>query len=150
MLRIRPFLLYTIAAVTLLLLAPAIAGAATDTPPASGPLALPEQQFWAAVIGALAPLVGYVLNRLGPQTSQPVKLAVQVAVAAAAGALYQLLDAGNLDLDTETFQVVGTAVVSALLAHFGYKAGNVNVRLGGYLAGEPADKPAAAAARDGL
>jgi hypothetical protein len=145
---------YVIALLTFLVFAlvgPAVAEAAVDSPPASGPLLLPEQQFWAAVIGLITPLAGYLLNKAGPQVSQPVKLAVQIAVAAAAGALYQLLDAGTLGLDTETLQVVGTTVISALLiGHPIFKIGNVNARLGGYLDGEPPDDPARAAHIDGV
>ena len=133
---VRTVVLLTIGA----LLVPELAAAASDRPPEGGPLLLPEQQFYAALIGLLCPLVAYVLNRVGPQIRQPVKAAVQVAVAAVAGALYQLLDAGTLGFDTATLQVVATSVVAALAAHLGlYKPANINARLGGYRDGEAAD-----------
>jgi hypothetical protein len=127
-------------AVLLALLLPAAALGATDTPGDGGPLVLPEQQFYAFLIGAAVPLIGYVINRHLPTVSQPVKLAVQTALAAIAGVVYQLADSGDLGFNTVTLQIVVTTVIGALLAHrAAYRPANINTRLGGYAQGEPAD-----------
>lgn len=122
----------TLLAALALLTLPALAVAAEGVPSPQPHQALPAFQFYAALIGALAPLVGYVLNYVGPQIGEKVKALVQVVVAGAAGALYQLLEVGDLGLDTETLQVVGTAVVAALLAHHGlYKPSTISTAFGG-------------------
>lgn len=103
------------------LLAPALAGAATSAaPPLPSHELLTSTQFYAAVIGALVPGVTYVLNHYAPWCSDAVKAIVLAVVAAGAGAAAQLLDAGALALDTNTLQVVGTAVALAFLAHAGF------------------------------
>lgn len=111
---------------------PAVALAIDSVPPPQPTLALPTVQLWAVVIGALVPIATYILNHFAPWASEPVKALVLVAVSAAAGALYQLLDTGDLALDVRTLEVVGTAVVAALLAHHGlYKPATISTRLGG-------------------
>lgn len=86
-------------------------------PPPQPTLSLPSIQFWSLVIGSLVPLATYLINHYGPQTDERVKGLIQVVVAAVAGALYQLLNTGDLALNTATLQVVGTAVAAALFAH---------------------------------
>lgn len=90
---------------------------AADAPPLPHTQLLPDTQFWAAVIGALSPLVAYVLNYLGPHVKEPVKTAVVGAVAVIAGALTQLLEAGELNWDIRTAQVVLTALFTAFVSH---------------------------------
>ena len=122
----------TLALAALILLAlPAVALGAADVPSPNNELSLPSVQFWAMVIGAAVPLAGYILNHHAPWVSEPVKGIVQAALAAGAGAVYQLLTAGDLAFDTETFQVIGTAVLGAILGHIGYKAAGINAALGG-------------------
>lgn len=83
------------------------------------------------VLGAAVPLVGYVLNHHAPWASEPVKQAAQIALAAAVAVLYQAVTPGDLGLNDGTLLAVLTAVVSALLAHFGlYKPSGVSVALG--------------------
>lgn len=100
-----------------LLLAPAGALAAAGVPSPNNELVLSGVQVWAAIAGSLVPAAGYLLNTYAPWASEPVKALVQVALAGIIGAITQLLDAGTLALDLETLQVIGTAVVFALLAH---------------------------------
>lgn len=113
-----------------ILLFPAVASAA-DTVPAPQPTqALTGIQFWSLVIGAVVPLVGYVLNKYAPWVSEPAKAAFMVALAAGVNIVYQLIQVGDFALDTRHLQLVGTAIIGALLAHFGYKAGDINLKLG--------------------
>lgn len=88
-----------------------------DVPPTNHELAFSVVQFWTLVIGSLTPLVGYLINTYAPWISEPVKAFVQIAIAALAAALFQLLDAGELAFNAQTLQLCGSAVVSALVAH---------------------------------
>jgi hypothetical protein len=45
-------------------------------------LILPNQQFWVLFIGALVPLLGYVVNRIAPWNSETFKRIVQVVARA--------------------------------------------------------------------
>lgn len=118
---------------TLSLVFPALAGAAEDVPSPDPHLLLTSIQFYAVLIGSIVPLVTYVLNHHATFIhSEPVKGFVLVGASALAGALYQLLTAGDLALDTETLQVVLFAVAGALAAHAGFwKPTNIAGRLGG-------------------
>lgn len=115
--RFIPMLHIAILALLLLLFAPVAAFAAEGVPSTNDELVLSGMQLIALAIGAITPLGGYVLNHYAPWASEPAKAIVQVVLAAAAGALAQLLKAGNLDVDLETLEVVGTAVVAALFTH---------------------------------
>lgn len=119
-------------ALLFLLAANGIAGAAEDVPPPADELPLPAVQFYAALAGVFTPLVGYLINTYAPWVTEPMKMAVQVGLAAVGGAAVQLLDAGDLAFDVETFEVLGTAVLSAVGAHFGlWRSSGVSHALGG-------------------
>lgn len=106
-------------ALLLFLLTPALALAAdSSAPPLDHSLLLTSTQFYAAVVGALVPGVTYLLNHYAPWTSDQVKSIVLVVVAAAGGAITQLVDSGgSLAFDTNTLQVVGSAMFLAFVAH---------------------------------
>lgn len=125
----RPLIGLPIIAV-LILLAPAAAFAADAVPPTQPTLSLPSIQFWSLVIGGVVPLVGYVVNKYAPWVSEPAKAAFMVALAAGVNVVYQLIQVGDFALDTRHLQLVATAVIGALLAHYGYKAGDINLKLG--------------------
>ena len=127
----RPLLGLPILTVLALLAIPAVASAADGVvPPTQPTLSLPSIQFWTLVIGGAVPLVGYVINKYAPWISEPAKAAFMVALAAGASIVYQLIQVGDFALDTRHLQLVGTAIIGALLAHFGYKAGDINLKLG--------------------
>jgi hypothetical protein len=94
-------------------------------------LLLDNRQTIVLFFGSLAPLLAYVLNKKAPWISEPVKAAIQVIVAAAVGALTIALDNGTLALDRPTLQLVGSAVLAALVAHnFFFKPASINRVLG--------------------
>lgn len=127
----RPLLGLPILAVLTLLIAPAAAFAADAVPPTQPTLTLPSIQFWSAVIGAATVGLGYAVNYFGKWTSEPVKLGVQAVLIAGVNVIYQLVQVGDFALDTRHLQLVGTAMLLAIPAHFALKAGNVNTLLGG-------------------
>lgn len=119
-------LIWVVSFVVLLLFNP-IAAFASDAVP-SGTTAL-GLSLWGLGVGALVPLVTYVLNRVVP--SEPIRAVVLLVAATAAGALTQLVDAGSVGFDTATLRYVISAIVAALAAHhFLWKPGLVNVALG--------------------
>jgi hypothetical protein len=94
-------------------------------------LILGNHQFWVILIGAIVPIGGYILNRLGPWVSESVKALVQVVLAAVAGALYVALDTNVFGFNEPTIQLVFSAVAAALLAHnFLWKPAKINEKLG--------------------
>jgi hypothetical protein len=125
------------ATLILLLLLPAaavadIVASTSDAAPLPHTQLLPSAQLYALIVGALVPLATYMLNHRARWASEPVKALVLVVVSAIAGAGAQLIDAGTLAFDTNTLQVVVTAVVGALLAHAGlWTRSGVSARLGG-------------------
>lgn len=125
----RPLLGLPIIAV-LILLVPSVAVAAETVPAPQPTQALTSLQFWSLVIGGVVPLVGYVVNKYAPWVSEPAKAAFMVALAAGVNVVYQLIQVGDFALDTRHLQLVATAVIGALLAHYGYKAGDINLKLG--------------------
>lgn len=105
---------------------------ADGVPPLDNEQALTSLQFWAFVLGSLVPLAGYAINKHAWWVSEPTKVLVQVLLAAAAGAVYQMVEAGGFKLDTEHLQTVVLAVFGAFVAHHGvYKPGHISQRLGG-------------------
>lgn len=116
--------------VVLMLIAPEAASAATEEGGEVGTVPL-DLQLWAFVAGFLAPAVAYVVNKYMPWISEPVKGVVFVAVAAAAGALTQLIDTGSVGFNDETLQLVLSSVVAAVIAHVRfYTRSGLNVALG--------------------
>lgn len=114
------------------LLLPATAFADGTVPAPQPTLALPAFQIYAMLIGALVPLVTYVLNHWAPWATEFVKGMVLVVAAAAAGALYQVLETSELGWNARTLEVVGSAVVAALFAHHTlWKPSTISTRLGG-------------------
>ncbi len=95
-------------------------------------LVLQSKQTWVLLIGALVPLVTYVLNHVGPWISEPVKAGVTVVVAAVAGGLYTALATSSFGWNAATLQMVLTAVVAALGAHHWlWKPSGISTKLGG-------------------
>lgn len=118
-------------AVFLLFCLPGLAFAA-DVPAEQPQFALPPEQLYAAVIGALTPLVGYVLNYFAPWVSDKIKGLVQIGLVTLTGALYAVLD-GGVDLFSEqALQLILTAFFAAFVAHTAaWKPTNVSTSLGG-------------------
>lgn len=104
----------TLGLVVLLVLAPA--ALATTTHPA-GTLVFSNPQTWALLIGALVPLVTYVVNHVGPWMSEPVKAFVVVLASGVAGGLYQAIATSSFGWNASTLQMVLTAIFAALAAH---------------------------------
>ena len=100
--------------------------------PAPNPtLLLPTAQIVLVVLGALVPLVTYVLNHYAPWASEQIKAIVVVVVAAVVAGVYQAIQDGH-SLDKQTLQYVITAVVAALGAHHWlYKPAGISEKLGG-------------------
>lgn len=95
-------------------------------------LVLPTEQVWTLIAGGIVPLVSYVLNYAGPQTSEKVKAFVHVLAAAVAGGLMQAITAGDVGLNTITLQFILTAVIAALTAHkLLWQPSGVSTALGG-------------------
>jgi hypothetical protein len=117
--------------VAALLFMPALVMAA-DGPPPQHTLALPTDQLWTLLAGALVPLATYALNHAGPQVTEPLKAIVHVLVAAIAGGITQAIVAGNVGFNNITLQYVITAVVAALAAHrLLWLPSGISTRLGG-------------------
>lgn len=109
-----------------------VPGPAEPVPIPDGPAAGGFIPLYLVGLSALSPLVGYLLNHYVKFIrSEPVKGVIQAVLAAGVGVLYQAVTPDDLGLNDQTLYAVLTAMVSALLAHFGYKAALVNVALGG-------------------
>lgn len=104
---------------------------AADVPSEQPAFALPTEQLYAALIGALTPLVGYVINHRAPWVSDKVKGLVQIGLVTLTGALYAVLD-GRVDLfSDQALQLVMTAFFAAFVAHTAaWKPTNVSTMLG--------------------
>lgn len=100
-------------AAMLLLLVPAAAFAVSQ----STSLLLSNKQVWTVIIGALVPLLTYVLNHVGPWISEPIKAAVLVLASAIAGGLYTALATSSFGLNAPTLELVLTSVIASLAAH---------------------------------
>jgi NhaP-type Na+/H+ or K+/H+ antiporter len=97
----------------------------------NAPVLFPWDQIIVLIIGFFVPLVGYLLNRVGPWASETVKGVVQVVVAAAAGAIYSAVGDPNFGWNNQTLQLVASAVVASLFAHnMLWKPAKVNTALG--------------------
>jgi hypothetical protein len=78
---------------------------------------LSDPQMWAAIIGGLVTLLGYVVNRIGPWVTQPVKGFVTALLAAIGGALYTAIFTHVFGANAQTLELVLTAVVGTFAAH---------------------------------
>lgn len=93
---------------------------------------LSHVQMWTLAIGAVVPLVTYVVNHVGPWVSEPAKAAVLVVASAAASALYTALATNVIGFNEATLQLLLTGVAGALAAHHMlWKPSTVSARLGG-------------------
>ena len=121
-----------ILAVAGLMLLPALALAAGTT-------LVPVPQIWVFVLGALTPLVTYVLNHFAPWVTEPVKAAVLAVVASGIAVLYTAIETGVAGFNSATLQLVVTALIAAFGSHYiVWKPSEVSVKLGG---GSNAPKP---------
>lgn len=113
---------------TLLVAPAALADTVVSAPPA---LTLGSKQTWALLIGTLVPLVTYVINRVGPWASEPVKAFVAVLASAVSGGLYTALATTSFGWNSATLQMVLTAVAASLAAHHMlWKPSGVSAHLG--------------------
>jgi hypothetical protein len=79
-------------------------------------LVLPSQQIWVLMIGAVVPLLTYLINNKAPWKSEQAKAACQVIVTGIAGVAYTAL-AGNVHGFTDFAEQAFTAILSGLFAH---------------------------------
>lgn len=94
-------------------------------------LLLANKQFIVLALGMVCPLVGYVLNRVGPWVDETIKAAVQIVLAAVVGALFTALETNAFGWNEPTIQLVLTAIVGALTAHHWFwKPAKINTKLG--------------------
>lgn len=98
-----------------LMLLPALAFAEPAVNPIT--LILPKAQLWTLIVGALVPLVTYVLNHVGPWVSEPVKAFVLALAAAIAGALVTAITTSVFGFNAQTLQLVVSAIIAAFAAH---------------------------------
>lgn len=94
-------------------------------------LALDPTQTYVLLIGALTPLVTYLLNHYGPHTDEKIKGIVHVVMAALTAGLYQALSGGDLGFNATTLQLCGTSIIAALGAHrLLYVPSTISAKLG--------------------
>lgn len=114
-----------------ILVSPSVALAEGTPDPRSG-LVLDPTQTYTLLIGALVPLVTYLLNHYAPWCDEKVKGIVHVITAAVAGGLYQALSGGELGFNAPTVQILGTSVIAALFAHrILWQPSGISTALGG-------------------
>jgi hypothetical protein len=112
-------------AILCLLLLPALALAA-------GTVLAPVSQVWVVLLGALVPLVTYVINHAAPWISEPAKAIVLAVAAAIVAALYTAIETSVFGFNSATFQLVLTAIVAAFGSHLlVWKPSGISVKLGG-------------------
>jgi hypothetical protein len=123
-----------------LLLIPALALAA-------GTVLTPVPQVWVVLLGALTPLVVYVLNHFAPWVTEPIKATVLAIVAGAVAAVYTAIETSIFGFNDATLQLVLSAIVAAFGAHLlVWKPSEIAAKLGG----GSNHAPTKAAARKGL
>lgn len=126
----RALLVFVTMSALFVFVSSAFADDAPPAVPAAGPL--PNLMFWAGVLGLLAPVAGYVINYVGPHTSERVKGIVQLVVATAAGTIYELIKVNDFDFDVQHLQVIAAAVFAAFAAHkLFYSPSGINMFFGG-------------------
>lgn len=120
--QLAPFLAF---ALLWLLLLPAMAFAA-------GTVLTPVPQIWVVVLGAVTPLVVYVLNFLAPWLTEPIKAMVLAVVAGAVGAIYTAIETNVFGFNNSTLQLVLSAIVAAFGAHaLVWRPSGIAAKLGG-------------------
>lgn len=84
--------------------------------------------IWVMLLGAVTPLLTYVLNHYAPWASERVKAVAHVVVAALVGALYKLASTDSVDFSHQaTWKYMAGAVAAALFAHkVLYAPGTIN------------------------
>ncbi len=88
--------------------------------------------IYLACLSAVVPTVVYVLNNKLPFiVTEPIKGLVHAMAAAAVGVLYSAAFGDNFGLTDETLWSVVQSMGIALFAHYGFRAANINVALGG-------------------
>ena len=94
-------------------------------------LLLSQYQLWASVIGAIVPAITYVLNHYAPWVNEQIKAIVFVVAAAVTSGLYTALATSNFGANLFTLQIVGSAILAALIAHhFFWKPSGISAKLG--------------------
>lgn len=94
-------------------------------------LLLANTQLVVMALGFVSPLVGYILNHVGPWVDEKVKGVVQVLVAAVVAGLYTALNTSVFGWNDTTLQLVGSAVFAALMAHHWlWKPSGISTALG--------------------
>lgn len=119
--QLRPLLLTLLAVTALIFLslaAPSLAQDAGTVDPKPAPtLVLPTDQLWAYLASTLVTLPTYLVNKYGPQVSEPVKGLVLMLTTAVAAGVTQAITMGNVGFNQTTLQVVVTSVFVAFMAH---------------------------------
>jgi hypothetical protein len=102
---------------------------------------VPSVQTWALILGAVTPLVTYILNHFAPWVSEAVKATVLAVVAGVVGAVWAAIETHVFGWNDATVQLVLTAILGAFGAHaLIFKPAGINQKLGG---GSDAAAPAA-------
>ena len=108
-----------------LMLVPALAVAA-------GTVLTPVPQLWVILLGALTPLVTYVINHFAPWVTEPIKATVLAVVAAGVAAAYTAIETSIFGWNDATLQLLLSAVVAAFGAHLLiWKPAEISDKLGG-------------------
>ena len=136
--KLIPVLLF---ALLCLLLLPALALAA-------GTVLTPVPQIWVLLLGALTPLVTYVINHFAPWLGEAAKATVLAVVAGIVAAIYTAIETNIFGFNDATLQLVLTAIIAAFGAHaLVWRPSGISTKLGG---GSNAPKAANAARRPGV
>jgi len=95
-------------------------------------LAFPTTQVWTLVIGALVPLLSYVVNHFAPWASEQAKAVFLLIVSAGGAALYTALSTNVIGFNDATLQLVLSGVIAALAAHgLLWRPSGISAKLGG-------------------
>jgi hypothetical protein len=84
---------------------------------AAGTVLTPVPQVWVILLGALTPLVTYVLNHFAPWVTEPIKATVLAVVAGVVACIYTAIETSIFGFNNATLQLVLSAIVAAFGAH---------------------------------
>lgn len=99
---------------------------------AAGTALVPVPQIWVLLLGALTPLVTYVLNHFAPWVGEAVKATVLAVVAGVVGAIYTAIETSTFGWNNTTLQLILTAILGAFGAHLLlWKPSSISTKLGG-------------------